>query len=222
MSEATDRIEPTAASMTVEVISRLCGAGAHELLGVFANIRFLVDSLRTEPESGADRVELDQTLAYLDSLASRGRWVTQALMSLRRVAAAEPVVINVRHLLVELQSFGRATLPTALIETDFPENLWHAYAPLPEAFVALFEACCRLSKQASSIRIRAENNIGDSDDSTPPEQWVLVTICTDQDEVAPTTSDSTEVGVPEQLTESETAALLEFRLPAVTDLSELR
>jgi PAS domain S-box-containing protein len=148
-------------SQRMESIGTLAGGIAHDLNNVFQPIMMVSQLLRMR-FSDEKSIGLIETL---EASAERGANLVRQVLSFARGAEGEHSIIQVRHIISEIDKILKETFPKSIeITTDVPKNLWPISAD-PTQFHQVMMNLCVNARDAmpngGALKIHARDFIAD-------------------------------------------------------------
>ncbi|HEX3033690.1 MAG TPA: ATP-binding protein, partial [Thermodesulfobacteriota bacterium] len=141
----------------MESIGVLAGGIAHDLNNILSPIMMALEILRNKFED-----EQSQKLFNtLEASAQRGADLVKQVLSFARGLDSERTVIQIRHLISEIQKILRETFPRSIeVITDVPSNLWLISADPTQLQQVLMNLCINARDampEGGKLSISAEN-----------------------------------------------------------------
>jgi two-component system, cell cycle sensor histidine kinase and response regulator CckA len=159
-TEITERKQIEAQLMRaqrMENIGALAGGIAHDLNNVLGPILVVGHLLRDKLPNQEDRKILDTATAS----ARRGGEMVKQILSFARGVSGEPVVLQVKHLLIELAKLARDTFPRSIhVRTNFDEGLRPVLGDVTQLHQVLLNLCVNARDampDGGALTIEAEN-----------------------------------------------------------------
>ena len=144
-------------SQRLENIGMLASGIAHDLNNVLAPIMMAVPMLRENVTGLADRNMLDM----LDRSARRGAELVQQILSFARGVEGEHKLIQIRHLLADLEKMIRETFPKSIqFQKNIDPNLRPIHGNLTQMHQVLLNLCVNARDampNGGTLAILAEN-----------------------------------------------------------------
>lgn len=122
----------------MESIGALASGIAHDLNNVLSPILLAVEVLRQNPA----KEQAQWVLATVESNAKRGQELVKQVLAFGRGVEGEPVVLQPRHLIREMENLLREILPKRIeIRTDIAKNLWTVSGDATQLHQVLMNLC---------------------------------------------------------------------------------
>ncbi len=141
----------------MESIGTLAGGIAHDLNNVFAPILMAIQLLQlklTDPQC-------EKWLAILETSAQRGADLVKQVVSFARGVEGERTLIQVRHLIKEIQQIAIETFPKSIaIDIDVSEDLWTVSGDATQLHQVLMNLCVNARDampQGGTFKISGKN-----------------------------------------------------------------
>ncbi len=157
ISEQKSREEQVQRAQRLENIGLLAAGIAHDLNNMLAPVLMAVPMLRAMAVDDDSR----RLLTTLEYSAERGAALVRQILGFARGAGGEPQLVQIRHLLREVDRFIAGTFPdTIKVESDVPADLWTVKANPTQLNQVLLNLCVNARDampKGGTLRLRAEN-----------------------------------------------------------------
>jgi PAS domain S-box-containing protein len=121
----------------MESIGTLAGGIAHDLNNILSPIMMAADMMRTNPDGDTTR-----WVGMIKENAERGADLIKQVLTFARGMAGERVTVNLKHLIKEIVSVLKETLPRSIkIEYDIEPELWTISADPTQIHQVLMNVC---------------------------------------------------------------------------------
>jgi len=164
----------------MESIGTLAGGIAHDLNNILSPIMMAADMMRTNPEGDTTR-----WVGMIKENAERGADLIKQVLTFARGMAGERVTVNLKHLIKEIVSVLKETLPRSIkLEYDIEPELWTISADPTQIHQVLMNVCLNardampdggtLSIQAGNVSI--DDNYSRMNIDASPGSYLLLTV----------------------------------------------
>ncbi len=164
----------------MESIGTLAGGIAHDLNNVLSPIMMAADMMRADPAGDATR-----WVAMIKENAERGADLIKQVLTFARGMAGERVTVNLKHLIKEIVSVLRETLPRSIkLEYDIEPELWTISADPTQIHQVLMNVCLNARDampEGGTLSIRVGNvaiddNYARMNIDARPGSYLLLTV----------------------------------------------
>jgi PAS domain S-box-containing protein len=157
ISEQKSLEEQVQRAQRLENIGLLAAGIAHDLNNMLAPVLLAVPILRASAVDDNSR----RLLTTLEYSAERGAALVRQILGFARGVAGEPQILQIRHLLRDVDKFISGTFPDNItLESDLPLDLWTVRANPTQINQVLLNLCVNARDampQGGTLRLRAEN-----------------------------------------------------------------
>ena len=167
----------------LDSIATLASGIAHDLNNIFTPILATAQLLPLKVPN-ADK-ETKYLIDLLEISVKRGRDLVKQILSFSRRVENQPAILQVRHILEEIQQVIRETFPKSIeIQTYFPQELWTIYGDATKIHQILINLCINARDampQGGILKISAENLAIDETyarihDLAQPGDYIVITV----------------------------------------------
>ncbi|MBP7415431.1 MAG: response regulator, partial [Pyrinomonadaceae bacterium] len=121
----------------MESIGTLAGGIAHDLNNILSPIMMAADMMRTNPDGDTTR-----WVAMIKENAERGADLIKQVLTFARGMAGERITVNLKHLIKEIVSVLKETLPRSIkLEYEIEPELWTISADPTQIHQVLMNVC---------------------------------------------------------------------------------
>lgn len=121
----------------MESIGTLAGGIAHDLNNILSPIMMAADMMRTNPDADTTR-----WVAMIKENSERGADLIKQVLTFARGMAGERVTVNLKHLIKEIVSVLKETLPRSIkLEYEIEPELWTISADPTQIHQVLMNVC---------------------------------------------------------------------------------
>ncbi|MBK7392462.1 MAG: PAS domain S-box protein [Chloracidobacterium sp.] len=121
----------------MESIGTLAGGIAHDLNNILSPIMMAADMMRTNPDGDTTR-----WVAMIRENAERGADLIKQVLTFARGMAGERITVNLKHLIKEIVSVLKETLPRSIkLEYEIEPELWTISADPTQIHQVLMNVC---------------------------------------------------------------------------------
>jgi two-component system sensor kinase len=166
----------------MESLGKLAGGIAHDINNVLTPILMSIDLLRCNDLAEADRQNL---LGNMEASAQRGGDMVQQILSFARGVEGQRVLLNVKHVLRDLEKMLHSTFPKSInLATNVPRDLWLVCGDSTQLYQMLMNLCVNARDampEGGTLTIAGCNRVlGDRDlclhPDARPGPYVLLTV----------------------------------------------
>jgi two-component system cell cycle sensor histidine kinase/response regulator CckA len=145
----------------MESIGTLAGGIAHDLNNVLAPILLGLQVMKDKFKDESSRRLMDT----METSAKRGKNIVRQVLTFARGLEGEQVVIQLKHLLANMEKMLRQTLPKSVdVELEIPQRLWTIHGDPTQVDQVLLNLCVNARDampDGGKLSIRAENMVLD-------------------------------------------------------------
>ncbi len=168
----------------LESIAILASGVAHDLNNIFTPILATAQLLPLKVPDADEQTKY--LIDLLQTSVKRGTSLVKQILSFSRGVENKPVVLQVRHVLQEIQQVIRETFPKTIeIQNYFPQELWTIYGDATQIHQILMNLCINAldaMPDGGTLKISAENLAIDETYAqmhcdAQPGNYIVITVC---------------------------------------------